>query len=201
MAAARKFSDRKSISDLGSTKMIVLSVLDEDQIEKLDQGGTVAGMTLDDIDRMTNRELRENLRKDREQVKKEKEGRKKDRTTFEQSMLQKDAKINELDMRLSGQEPPTKEQIAHTALVKMTPEYSIAIARVNGAIREAHALVAEAEKIEGIDAQRLSEWLNQFSPDMQTFHDLAGTWTDEIDNAAPIKDWRISDLPGGEEPA
>jgi hypothetical protein len=201
MLAARKFSNTNSNSHLEPTKLRALSVLDEDDIKILESGGEVRGMTLDDIDRMTSRELRENLRKDREQVKKEKEGRKKDRTAFEQSMLQKDAKINELDMRLSGQEPPTKEQIAQIALVKMTPEYSIAIARVNGAIREAHALVAEAEKIEGIDAQRLSEWLNQFSPDMQTFHDLAGTWTDEIDNAAPIKDWRISDLPGGEEPA
>jgi hypothetical protein len=158
-------------------------------------------MNLDDIDRMTTRELRENLRKNTEQVKKEKEARKKDRASFEQSMLQKDSKINELDMRLAGQEPPTKEQIAQTALTGMTGEYSIAIAQVNGAIREAYALVAKAEKIEGVNVQQLSEWLGQFSPDIQTFHDVTRTWMDEIDNAGPIKDWRISDLPGGEAQA
>ncbi|MDR1250938.1 MAG: hypothetical protein LBK62_02110 [Treponema sp.] len=201
MAAARRFSNRPAVADLGVSKMKALTVLDDDEIDALGKGDSVRGMNLDDIDRMSTRELRENLRKEKEQAKKEKETRKKERTSFDQSMLQKDAKINELDMRLSGQEPPTKEQIAGDTLVKMTPDYSIAIAKVNGAVREAYALVVKAEKIEGVDAQRLSEWLNQFSPDMQTFHDLTGTWTDEIDNAGPVKDWRISDLPGMVEPA
>jgi hypothetical protein len=116
-------------------------------------------------------------------------------------MSQKDAKINELDMRLAGQEPPTKEHIAQTELTGMTAGYSVAIARVNGAIREAYALVAQAEKIEGVNVQQLSEWLGQFSKDILTFHDITKTWMDEIDNAGPIKDWRISDLPGGEEEA
>jgi hypothetical protein len=201
MAAAGKFSNTKSVSHLGTAKMIALSVLDGDDVQKLADGGAVAGMTIDDIDRMSTRELRGNLRKEKEQAKKEKEARKKDRTAFEQSMLQKDAKINELDLKLSGQEPPTKEQIAQTALIKMIPEYSIAVAKVNGAACEAYALVVKAEKIEGVNVQQLSEWLGQFSPDMQTFHDLVQTWTDEIDNAGPVADWRKSDLPGGEVPA
>jgi hypothetical protein len=107
MSAARRFSNRQSIADLGTTKMIALTVLDDDEIETLEKGGSVKGMTLDDIDRMSTRELRENFRKDRELLKKEKEARKKDHAAFEQSMLQKDAKINEMDMRLAGQEPPT----------------------------------------------------------------------------------------------
>jgi hypothetical protein len=201
MLAARKFSNTNLDSHLEPTKLRILSVLDEDDIKTLESGGEVKGMTLDDVDRMSTRELRDKVRKDREQLKKEKEARKKERAAFEQAMLQKDAKINELDMRLSGQEPPTKEKIAQTALIDMTPEYSIAISKVSGAIREACALVVEAEKIDGVDAQRLSEWLNQFSPDMRTIHDLIKTWTDEIDSAMPIKDWQLSDLPGGEESA
>jgi hypothetical protein len=196
MAAARKFSNMPTLAHLESSKLKALSVLDDDDVQKLDAGGDIAGVTLDDIDRMSVRELRENLRKEKERAKKAEEARKKDRGAFEQSMLQKDAKLNELDMRLAGQEPPASEQIA---LTKMTPEYSIAIARANGAIREVYALVVKAEKIEGVNVQQLSEWLNQFDPDMQTFRDLVQTWTDEIDNAGPIKDWRLSDLPGGEE--
>jgi hypothetical protein len=197
--AAKKFSNTQAPAYLGNEKIRALTVLDEDDIKTLESGGEVKGMSLDDIDRMSTRELRENLRKEKEQIKKEKETRKKERSSFEQSMLQKDAKINELDMRLSGQEPPTKEQIAGDTLNKLTPEYSMAIAKVTGAIREAYALVVTAEKIEGVNVQQLAEWLNQFDPDMQTFHDLIGTWTDEADNAGPIKDWRISDLPGKEE--
>jgi hypothetical protein len=199
MAAARKFSNSHTCANLPPSKIRALTVLDEDDIKILESGGSVKGMTLDDVDRMTVRELRGNLRKGKELLKKEKEARKKDRTAFEQSLPQKDAKINELDMRLAGQEPPTKEQIAQTALIKMTPEYSIAIAKVNGAIREAYAPVVKAEKIEGVNVQQLSDWLKQFFPDRQAFRDLCRTWQDEIENAGPIADWRISDLPGGEE--
>jgi hypothetical protein len=124
MAAAERFSNRPTLADLGTSKMKVLTVLDDDDIETLEKSGSVKGMTLDDIDRMSTRELRENFRKEKELVKKEKEARKKERASFEQSMLQKDAKINELDMRLSGQEPPTKEQIAGDLLRKMTANYS-----------------------------------------------------------------------------
>jgi hypothetical protein len=199
MLAARKFSNTPTLAHLDSSKIKALTVLDEDDVKTLESGGEARGMNLDDIDRMSIRELRENLRKEKEQIKKGKESRKKERAAFEQSMLQKDAKINELDMRVSGQEPPTKERIAGDMLNKMNPEYTIAIAKVNGAIREAYALVVKAEKIEGVNVQQLSEWLLRFSPDIQTFHDLCQTWTDETDNAGPIADWRISDLPGKEE--
>jgi len=199
MAAARKFSDRKSISDLGSTKMIALSVLDDDEVEKLDSGGAIAGMKLDDIDRMTVRELRENLRKEKEAVKKEKETRKNEREAFKKSMIQKDEKINELDMKMSGMEPPTKEQIAAKGLEDLNGEYSFALAEVNCAIRNALFLVQKAESIPNVNVQQLSEWLNQFDGEMRTFLEVHDRWTDEVDNPGPIVHWRIGDLPGGED--
>jgi hypothetical protein len=48
MAVASKFSNVKSISHLGATKMIALSVLEEDEIDTLAKGGDMNGMTLDD---------------------------------------------------------------------------------------------------------------------------------------------------------
>jgi hypothetical protein len=201
MHIAERYSKFPNLGNLNNSKLELLDEFTDSELEKLNDGEEVGGMTIDEWECLSATKVREKCREFEAKVKKLEEARKKERASFEQSMLQKDAKINELDMRLSGQEPPTKEQIAQAALVKMTPAYSVAIAQVNGAIREAYALVVEAEKIEGIDAQRLSEWLNQFSPDMRTFSDLTGTWTDEIDNAGPIKDWRISDLPGVEEPA
>jgi hypothetical protein len=202
MAAARKFSNSQSIANLGTTKMIALSVLDDDDIQKLDTGGDIAGMNLDDIDRMSTRELRENLRKKTEQVKKEKETRKKERAAFEQSMLQKDAKINDLDMQLSGREQPTKEQIAKAALDDLNRDYTVALGEVNSSLRNALALLTKAERIEDVNVQQLSDWLNQFDIEMTAFRELSQTWADEIENAGPVKDWRLSDLPdlsGGEE--
>jgi hypothetical protein len=199
MASARKFANSQSIANLGVTKMIALSVLDDDDIQKLEAGGDVAGMNLDDIDRMSTRELRENLRKEKEQVKKEKETRKKERSAFEQSLLQKDAKINELDMRLSGQEPPTKEQIAKATLDDLTRDYTFALAEANSALRKLYALLVRAEKIEGVNVQQLADWLDQFDAEMNTHLELSSAWTNEMDNAGPIADWRLSDLPGKEE--
>ena len=197
MLAARKFSNAQAPAYLGSEKIRALTVLDEDDIQTLEAGGAVAGMTLDDIDRMTSRELRANLRKEKEKSKKEKDARKKEREAFEKSMTQKDAKINELDMRLSGMEPPTREQVAARKLEGMTPDCTFALARVNGAIREALATVVRAERIEGANAQQLSEWLNQFDGEMRTFHELRELWTDEVDNAGPEIGRSVPD-PSGE---
>ncbi|MDR0583588.1 MAG: hypothetical protein LBG57_04475 [Treponema sp.] len=202
MLAARKFSNTNTVGAfvrLGAPKVKALTVLEEDDIKVLESGGEVRGMTIDDIDRMGLRELRENLRKEKELVKKEKETRKKERSAFEQSMSQKDAKINELDMRLAGQEPPTKEQIAKAALDGMIANYTYALGGVNSALRKAYALVTEAERIENVNVQQLFEWLAIFDREMQTFHELKDAWINEIDNAGPMEKWRISDLPGGEE--
>ena len=196
MAAAIKFSNAKSISHLGSTKLVALSVLDDEDVQKLDAGGDIAGLKLDDIDRMSVRELRATLRKEKEKTKKEKDARKKERDAFEQSMTQKDAKINEMDMRLSGMEPPTREQAAGKALDGMTREYTFALAEVNGAIRKALAVVAKAERIDGVNAQQLSDWLGQFEAEMRTFGDLRETWTDEVDNAGPVAERDIGGFGG-----
>jgi hypothetical protein len=198
MLAARKFSNTPTLAHLESSKLKVLSVLDDDDVQKLGSGGEVKGLNLDDIDRMTVREARETLRKEREKRKKEKRAQ-------EEAISRKEEKINELEQKLRYQEPPTREQIARAALDDLTRDYTVALGEVNSSLRRAHALLVTAEKIEGVNVQQLSEWLNQFDMEMRAFTDLHQAWTDEIDNAGPIKDWRISDLPelsgGGEVPA
>jgi len=188
MLAAKKFSNTKSISHLGSTKMIALSVLDDDEVEKLDSGGDIAGMKLDDIDRMSVRELKENLRKEKAAVKKEKEARKNEREAFKKSMIQKDEKINELDMKMSGMEPPTKGQIAEATLYAMNTGFTVALAEMNGSIRNALSALAKAERVEGIDPQQLSQWLNQFVNEICTFNELCKTLSDGIENPTPAED-------------
>jgi hypothetical protein len=79
MLAAQKFSNTQTTAFLGNEKVRALSVLEEDDIKTLELGGEVQGMTLDDIEKMTVRELRNNLRTEREKAKKEKEARKHDR--------------------------------------------------------------------------------------------------------------------------
>ncbi|ENM0085636.1 DUF3102 domain-containing protein [Salmonella enterica] len=59
---------RSALSVLGKTKLYELMVLDDEELDDLADGGTVAGATLDDIDRMTSRELRRTLRKTKEDL-------------------------------------------------------------------------------------------------------------------------------------
>ncbi|EDS3168033.1 DUF3102 domain-containing protein [Salmonella enterica subsp. enterica] len=59
---------RSTLSVLGKGKLYELMVLDDEDLDSLADGGTVAGTTLDDIDRMSVRELRKALRESKEDL-------------------------------------------------------------------------------------------------------------------------------------
>lgn len=59
---------RSTLSVLGKGKLYELMVLDDEELDSLADGGTVAGATLDDIDRMSVRELRKALRESKEDL-------------------------------------------------------------------------------------------------------------------------------------
>ena len=65
MLAARKFSDRSErLLKLGRSKLYAIAeMLDDESLDKLEAGEDVLGMTLDEAERMTARDLRERLRK------------------------------------------------------------------------------------------------------------------------------------------
>lgn len=72
MQAATKYlsptlkSNVPALAHLGKTKLFELIAEDDEELSELAEGGTIAGLTLDDIDRMTSRELRAALRESRE---------------------------------------------------------------------------------------------------------------------------------------
>lgn len=69
MRAARKFLDgpnRSLVTNLASvTAVYELAMLDDDDLQELREGGSIAGVTLDDIQRMSPSELRKTLRAER----------------------------------------------------------------------------------------------------------------------------------------
>lgn len=74
MAATLKFSKRSAPSVLtkaaiSQTNLLELVVLDDEEIEALASGESVNGITLDDVESMSSRELRAALREAREEVK------------------------------------------------------------------------------------------------------------------------------------
>ncbi|KFK92749.1 MULTISPECIES: DUF3102 domain-containing protein [unclassified Serratia (in: enterobacteria)] len=78
-------SKRQALAVLGKTKLFELMTEDDEELAELADGGTIAGMTLDDIDRMTSRELKAALRETRE-----------DLDAKRRTVAEKDEKINEL---------------------------------------------------------------------------------------------------------
>lgn len=89
MQAAIKFGDRSALQHLGASKALELLAEDDDALDALSDGGTVAGLTLDDIDRMTVRELRATLRSERQERAEEKEAE-------AEIVARKDDRINKL---------------------------------------------------------------------------------------------------------
>lgn len=85
-ASVKWLPNAKPVSHLAPTKLLDLAFLDDDQITELAEGGTVLGLTLEDVDRMSVRELRKALRDARA-----------DSDAKDQIIRGKDEKINELD--------------------------------------------------------------------------------------------------------
>ena len=172
MVAAKKFSNVQVTAHLGSEKLRILTVLDENDIEILEKGGSVKGVTLDDIDRMTTQEVRATLRRERKKLKEQ-------RKTQEDAIAKKEEKINELEQQLRYQEPPTKEHLAAVALEPLKKKLFDHVLMAQYYLDEAVKAVVAAQKVEGATFPQLQEWA------MTHYEQLApiGELFDELDQA------------------
>ncbi|WP_339859099.1 hypothetical protein [Pseudohongiella acticola] len=93
MQAVLKLGNRPNIVALGKAKMLELLTEDDETLEGLEEGGTIANLKLDDMDRMTAPQLREALRKERQR-------RKDDAEVQERLLSSKEQKTNLLEKEL-----------------------------------------------------------------------------------------------------
>ncbi|MEL5720973.1 MAG: hypothetical protein P1P59_07585, partial [Treponemataceae bacterium] len=141
MAAAQKFSNRHTCADLGSAKIRALTVLDDDSIKTLEDGGELTGIgTLDEIEKMTVKELKAALRA-------EKQKRKEEREAQEAAISQKEQKLNELEMELRYREPPTKEQLAQAELNELKKQLFRQVGEASHAVHLLLQTIGAAQKI------------------------------------------------------
>ena len=113
-----------TLSLLGKAKLFELVAEDDEDLAELADGGTVAGLTLDDVDRMSVRELRQALREARET-----------NAAQQQVLAGKDEKINELATKLEKksrlQPPPPDEELkklrAEVTALAVEAESAIAV--------------------------------------------------------------------------
>ncbi|MDL9564760.1 DUF3102 domain-containing protein [Escherichia coli] len=146
MQASMKFlgegdepTKRSTLSVLGKAKLYDLMVLDNEELDELADGGTVAGLTLDDVDRMSVRELRQALREARET-----------NAAQQRVLADKNEKIDSLSTRLEKksriQPPEPDEEVkklrAEVTALAVEAESAIAV-RLSSAFETLCAYCAE----------------------------------------------------------
>lgn len=155
MAAADKFGDSPTLANLGSSKLKALTVLDDDSVAHLAEGEEVEGLgTADDIAKMSVRELRAALRK-------EKQERQEERTALEEVVRKKESTISELEMEVAGRQPFTKERIADNLLAELRVPIMRELAAANESVRRCIQIVEQAQKIDGVNVDQLTNFSEQ----------------------------------------
>lgn len=113
------------------TKLLELVTLDDDDLEALNNGESVADITLDDIERMSTTELKKALKEARA-----------DAEAKEELLLNKDRKINELDSKLTVRKQPDQfKQVQIEVEQHINDELAQASASVLTAISQFNAKV------------------------------------------------------------
>jgi hypothetical protein len=182
MYAARKYGQYDNLSHLGYSKLQALEELTEADVEKLDAGDSVAGIDLDDIDRMTAKELRESLRKEREK-------REKDRKAQDAAIEQKESKINEMENQLRYREPPTARDLAEGALIPIKKDFLDEIGSVDFHLERAIATIDRAQRIDGIKVDQLDAWMGEelIGAMIERLKELYDQIDEAIQNIRPIE--------------
>lgn len=156
MSAVLKLSNANSSSLLQKvgtqTKLLELISLDDDEIQVIEQGGSVGDVNLDSIEQMTVRELKQALR-----------DAKADNQAKDNIIKKKDEKLNELDATLTKLQAPAKvkekaetakQQLSQSALSKMQ---SATLTLSNDIARFTNRCQAVAETIEEHGLYHLQE--------------------------------------------
>lgn len=175
MVAARKFSNSPSVANLGSTKLRILSVLDDEEVKELEDTNQIFGMTFDEIDKMSVRELKKNLREAREK-------NKQDREALENVIKQKEEKNNELERQVRGLEPISAEKLAQEKCEEIAKDFLKKIASIEMDFFSLKQMINQVQSIEGINLVIIEEFQERFSKAFSNLEDERQSFYDIYDN-------------------
>ncbi|QLB15865.1 hypothetical protein A6B39_10600 [Mannheimia granulomatis] len=177
---------------LGKSKLLELMAQDDDDLKELAEGGTIANLTLDEVDRMSVQELRKALRNARA-----------DREAQGKLIADKDNKINELATKLTKKEKLIKEVTPDQeaeALRKETTNIAFgAEATLRGTLHQAFSELAVNSEKSRIDHKQfmvgllgqiestLNQLRNEFDlPNIADSEDLEPWLRDDYDEEAVL---------------
>lgn len=181
MAAARKFGNSPTLANLGSSKIKALTVLDDDDVAQLSDGAEVSGLgTVDDIAKMSIRELRNALRK-------EKKEREDERIALEEVVCKKESTISALEMEVAGRQPPTQEQLAGLALDEMRKSLVGSLSVAKDTLTSARILIANAQETECVTVEQLDKWIEDASWIASLLDDTYQELMQDMENIRPAR--------------
>ena len=170
MQATVKFMSpqmRRLTAHLNKTKLLEIVSEDDQELEELAKGGTLAGLTLDDIERMSSQELRNSLRE-------EKQKRREDQETHERLLVDKNKKLDEYAKREGNISAQIFE--LRTAAVKAS---GLAIAGIN----EMMGIRIKVNKVPGRD-QHVEEIVGAVGVTiLQVLYQVQAYLSEEINHA------------------
>ncbi|MDR1251092.1 MAG: hypothetical protein LBK62_02890 [Treponema sp.] len=182
MHIAERYSKFPNLGNLNNSKLELLDEFSDSELEKLNDGEEVGGMTLDRWECLPATKVREECREFEAKVKKLEEARKHESDIRENVIAQKEAKINELDQQLRYQQPPTKEQLARAAVQRFRDPIIDNILEATKCMSLAAAAIDEAQKVPDVPYEALEELLNPWKESFDTFCDASADLTDAFNN-------------------
>lgn len=172
MQTAAKLHDLPNLQRLGVSKVLELVSEDDEVLAELDNGGTLAGKTFDELDRMSVRELKNTLRAERQERVDEKQ-------TDEDIIRAKDERINKLtrDKRRGSDEQ--KLRTAAEDLLRDADEAVVEaashIARLRKTFSDVEQLYAGAGlSVDGDVAERLDANARWAADQLRELSELVG---------------------------
>lgn len=166
MQVVIRLKDFPSLRALGFTKALELLSEDDDTLEGLEAGGTVAGLTLDEIDRMSVRELRTTLRAERAE-------RSEEKAAEAEIVARKDERINAL-LR-------DKRRVARSAAREQAGELLEQLDRVSVEVAtQVKTLRDTASAIRAVYEEAGESMDEEVADRLQQCGDLAAKWTGQL---------------------
>lgn len=183
MQAAVKFMglSPKTNASLGAglskSKLFLLMTEDDDTLEALAEGGTLLGLTLDDIQRMTKAEMEVALREARQAVK--------DKDDY---ISKKTKEYQEKDAKKSRLKPLTPDEEGKALLNETSAAVYEAEGMIRGVIRDGlQKLAQHAAEHDGSFEEVSSGMLNQLTRCIKELHSTLGI--KEVANGDPVPAW------------
>lgn len=175
MVAARKFANSRTFGDLGVSKIQVLTVLEDEEVKELEDTNKIFGMTFDEIDKMSVRELKKNLREAREK-------NKQDRESLENVIKQKEEKNNELERQVRGLEPISAEKLAQEKCEEIAKDFLKKIASIEMDFFSLKQMMNAVQSIEGVNLVIIEEFQERFSNAFSNLENERQSFYDIYDN-------------------